>query len=162
MATKDSNNYHFISERTYDALINGHVDGEVESFTEQGLSVADYMKQIDHFVGIGDRVRDVPDVFKFPVVQVDCVDFKRDLVAKCKRFVERLLRHLASGLHDANRDTCERMSLTKARLLAEPDTTKDMLQQRDDLQAFRDEGVQLITSRLKVGLSKTCWKISGR
>ncbi|XP_065142098.1 dynein axonemal heavy chain 12-like [Paramisgurnus dabryanus] len=92
---------------SYDWLVNGTAQAQVEMLMKEEHSFEEYTKQVDHFRSLSQEISGLPSLMHFDMVRLDCKELKQGLTKKADTLSEVLVGKLVNSLHQSSLQICK-------------------------------------------------------
>ncbi|ROL53285.1 Dynein heavy chain 7, axonemal [Anabarilius grahami] len=113
---------------SYDWLVNGTAQSQVEKLMEEEHSFDEYTKQVERFRALSQEISGLPSLIHFDMVRLDCEELKQGLAKKAKTLSEIIVGKLVSSHHQCSLQICKEFEAIQDRALKVPETTEDMIE----------------------------------
>ncbi|XP_065142099.1 dynein axonemal heavy chain 12-like [Paramisgurnus dabryanus] len=111
---------------SYDWLVNGNAQAQVEILMKEEHSFEEYTKQVDRFRSLSQEISGLPSLMHFDMVRLDCKELKQGLTKKADTLSEVLVGKLVNSLHQSSLQICKEFEIIKDKAVKVPETTEDM------------------------------------
>ncbi|KAG1961895.1 dynein heavy chain 12, axonemal [Pimephales promelas] len=113
---------------SYDWLVNGTAQSQVEKLIEEEHSFDEYTKQVEWFRALSQEISGLPSLIHFDMVRLDCEELKQSLAKKAKTLSEIIVGKLVSSHHQSSLQICKEFEAIQDRVLRVPETTEDVIE----------------------------------
>uniref|UniRef100_A0A3Q0SWQ6 Dynein heavy chain linker domain-containing protein n=1 Tax=Amphilophus citrinellus TaxID=61819 RepID=A0A3Q0SWQ6_AMPCI len=134
---------------SYDWLVNGTAQVQVETFMEEEHSFDEYTKQVEKFRALSKEIMSLPSKAHFTMVHLDCEELKQGLANKAKAYAEMLLKKLVSRHREKNLEICSEFENIRNKALKVPQNTEDMAEVLDFLHVAKTDGLTHLNEKIK-------------
>ncbi|XP_030590036.1 dynein heavy chain 12, axonemal [Archocentrus centrarchus] len=134
---------------SYDWLVNGTAQVQVETFMEEEHSFDEYTKQVEKFRALSKEIMSLPSKAHFTMVHLDCEELKQGLANKAKAYADMLLKKLVSRHREKNLEICSEFENIRNKALKVPQNTEDMAEVLDFLHVAKTDGLTHLNEKIK-------------
>ncbi|XP_026189143.1 dynein heavy chain 12, axonemal isoform X3 [Mastacembelus armatus] len=134
---------------SYDWLVNGTAQAQVEVFMEEEHSFDEYTKQVEEFRALSKEIMSLPAKAHFTMVHLDCEELKQGLANKAKTYAEILLKKLITSHREQNLQICSEFETIRGKALKVPETIEDMTEMTDYINFIKAKGIAELNEKIK-------------
>ncbi|XP_068180564.1 dynein axonemal heavy chain 12 [Antennarius striatus] len=141
---------HFLSYvDSYDWLVNGTAQVQVETFMDEQRSFDEYTKKVEEFHILSKDIISLPSKAHFTMVQLDCEELKQGLAKRAKNYAEILLKKLAATHREQNLQICSEFETIRENALKTPENIEDMAQMTDYITSTKSKVITELHGKIE-------------
>ncbi|KTG42929.1 hypothetical protein cypCar_00000501 [Cyprinus carpio] len=133
---------------SYDWLVNGTAQTQVEKLMEEEHSFDEYTKQVERFRGLSQEISGLPSLIHFDMVRLDCEELKQGLAKKANTLSEIIVGKLVSSHHNCSLHICKEFEAIRDRALKVPETTEDMIEMITYIDQVKTKGIEELNNEI--------------
>ncbi|XP_016404673.1 dynein heavy chain 12, axonemal [Sinocyclocheilus rhinocerous] len=133
---------------SYDWLVDGTAQSQVETLMEEEHSFDEYTKQVERFRALSQEISGLPSLIHFDMVQLDCEELKQGLAKKANTLSEIIVGKLVSSHHQCSLLICKEFEAIRDRALKVPETTEDMMEMITYIGQVKTKGIEELNNRI--------------
>uniref|UniRef100_A0A671QGA3 Dynein heavy chain linker domain-containing protein n=1 Tax=Sinocyclocheilus anshuiensis TaxID=1608454 RepID=A0A671QGA3_9TELE len=122
---------------SYDWLVDGTAQSQVETLMEEEHSFDEYTKQVERFRALSQEISGLPSLIHFDMVQLDCEELKQGLANKANTLSEIIVGKI-----------CKEFEGIRDRALKVPETTEDMMEMITYTGQVKTKGIEELNNRI--------------
>ncbi|XP_077070519.1 dynein axonemal heavy chain 12 [Siphateles boraxobius] len=133
---------------SYDWLVNGTAQSQVEKLIEEEHSFDEYTKQVELFRALSQEISGLPSLIHFDMVRLDCEELKQGLAKKAKTLSEIIVGKLVSSHHQCSLQICKEFEAIQDRALKVPETTEDMIEMITYINEVKTKEIEELNNKI--------------
>ncbi|XP_051515044.1 dynein axonemal heavy chain 12-like [Myxocyprinus asiaticus] len=133
---------------SYDWLVNGMAQAQVEKLMEEEHSFEEYTEQVERFRALSQEISDLPSLIHFDMVRLDCEELKQGLAKKSIAFSQILVGKLVSSHRQCSLQICQEFETIRDRALKVPVTTEDMMEMTAYIEHVKTKGTEELDNKI--------------
>uniref|UniRef100_A0A3B4Z7I9 Dynein axonemal heavy chain 12 n=1 Tax=Stegastes partitus TaxID=144197 RepID=A0A3B4Z7I9_9TELE len=133
---------------SYDWLVNGTAQGQVEKFMEEEHSFDEYTKQVEEFRDLSKEIISLPSKARFTMVHLDCEELKQGLANKANTYAEMLLNKLVISHREQNLQICNDFETIREKALKVPENTEEMAEMDEYINFTKTKGTTELQEKI--------------
>ncbi|XP_052396332.1 dynein axonemal heavy chain 12 [Carassius gibelio] len=133
---------------SYDWLVNGTAQAQVEKLLEEEHSFDEYTKQVERFRDLSQEISGLPSLMHFDMVRLDCEELKQGLAKKANTLSETIVGKLVSSHRQCSLHICEEFEAIRDRALKVPETTEDMIEMITYIDQVKTKGIEELNNNI--------------
>ncbi|XP_021171969.2 dynein heavy chain 12, axonemal [Fundulus heteroclitus] len=135
--------------KSYDWLVNGTAQSQMDTFLEEEHSFDEYTKQVEKFHMLAKEIALLPSKVYFPMVHLECEELKQGLSDKAKMFADLLLKTLVTKHREQNQLICSEFETINNKALEVPENTDAIAQMVDYINFTKTKGVKVLDEKIQ-------------
>uniref|UniRef100_A0A3Q2NRV0 Dynein axonemal heavy chain 12 n=1 Tax=Fundulus heteroclitus TaxID=8078 RepID=A0A3Q2NRV0_FUNHE len=135
--------------KSYDWLVNGTAQSQMDTFLEEEHSFDEYTKQVEKFHMLAKEIALLPSKVYFPMVHLECEELKQGLSDKAKMFADLLLKTLVTKHREQNQLICSEFETINNKALEVPENTDAIAQMVDYINFTKTKGVKDLDEKIQ-------------
>ncbi|XDV45844.1 hypothetical protein PO909_013867 [Leuciscus waleckii] len=122
---------------SYDWLVNGTAQSQVEKLIEEEHSFDEYTKQVEWFRALSQEISGLPSLIYFDMVRLDCEELKQGLAKKAKTLSKIIVGKI-----------CKEFEAIQDRALKVPETTEDMIEMITYINQVKTKEIEELNNKI--------------
>uniref|UniRef100_A0A9J7YDE2 Dynein axonemal heavy chain 12 n=1 Tax=Cyprinus carpio carpio TaxID=630221 RepID=A0A9J7YDE2_CYPCA len=133
---------------SYDWLVNGTAQTQVEKLMEEEHSFDEYTKQVERFRGLSQEISGLPSLIHFDMVRLDCEELKQGLAKKANTLSEIIVGKMTFRCLLVFFSICKEFEAIRDRALKVPETTEDMIEMITYIDQVKTKGIEELNNEI--------------
>ncbi|XP_063065421.1 dynein axonemal heavy chain 12 [Engraulis encrasicolus] len=134
--------------KSYDWLVNGTAQAEVDQFMMEEHTFDEYAMQVEVFRKLSREMFSLPSVAHFAMVRLDCDELKQGLAKKANAFGKVLLERLITTHRAHCRNICKEFETIRETALKVPETTEDITEMITYIEHVKTKGIEELNAKI--------------
>uniref|UniRef100_A0A8C1QLQ3 Dynein axonemal heavy chain 12 n=1 Tax=Cyprinus carpio TaxID=7962 RepID=A0A8C1QLQ3_CYPCA len=133
---------------SYDWLVNGTAQTQVEKLMEEEHSFDEYTKVMERFRGLSQEISGLPSLIHFDMVRLDCEELKQGLAKKANTLSEIIVGKMTFRCLLVFFSICKEFEAIRDRALKVPETTEDMIEMITYIDQVKTKGIEELNNEI--------------
>uniref|UniRef100_A0A8C2FZU5 Dynein axonemal heavy chain 12 n=1 Tax=Cyprinus carpio TaxID=7962 RepID=A0A8C2FZU5_CYPCA len=133
---------------SYDWLVNGTAQAQVEKLMEEEHSFDEYTKQVERFRALSQEISGLPSLIHFDMVRLDCEELKQGLAKKANTLSEIIVGKMTFRCLLVFFSICKEFEAIRDRALKVPETTEDMIEMITYIDQVKTKGIEELNNEI--------------
>uniref|UniRef100_A0A8C1ZXR8 Dynein axonemal heavy chain 12 n=1 Tax=Cyprinus carpio TaxID=7962 RepID=A0A8C1ZXR8_CYPCA len=133
---------------SYDWLVNGTAQTQVEKLMEEEHSFDEYTKQVERFRALSQEISGLPSLIHFDMVRLDCEELKQGLAKKANTLSEIIVGKMTFRCLLVFFSICKEFEAIRDRALKVPETTEDMIEMITYIDQVKTKGIEELNNEI--------------
>ncbi|KAI7794029.1 dynein axonemal heavy chain 12 [Triplophysa rosa] len=134
---------------TYDWLVNGTAQAQVQALMEEEHSFEEYTKKVERYRSLSQEISGLPSLIHFDMVRLDCEELKQGLAKKADAFSKALVGKLVTSHHRSSLQICNEFEIIRDTAFKVPESTEEMTEMITYIEHVKTKGIRELNNRIK-------------